>query len=358
VSSCRSEGRSLRLITYIARRLLLLLPVLIGISLLVFAITMLFSPRQRADLYVRNSPPAPWDEETWGKIIKKYNLNGSWESQYFGWMNEILHGNLGWSFTVQQPVLSAISERFPVTFEIVLISAPVIVLLGSWMGIQAAVHKDTAIDHLARTFATLGGAAPSFWVAILLLSVFYVRLGWLPRVGRLSFSTEIFVSSGSFVRYTRLNVIDGLLNGQLWVTADALWHLLLPVTVVIFTNMALIVRVMRASMLEALSKNYIITAKAKGLSERAIVNTHARRNALTSTVTISGLLVSSLVTGFVIIETVFSIGGLGLLAIQSTHWIDVPTLTGLALFAAIVIVLTNLIVDILYAYIDPRIRYR
>jgi len=335
----------------------LLLPVLIGISLFVFGITMLFSPRQRAELYVRNNPPLPWDDEGWKNIIKKYNLNGSLESQYFSWMNEVLHGSLGYSYTANQPVIAAILERFPATFEIVLISAPVIMILGIWLGVQSAVHRNTTIDHATRTIAILGWSLPSFLLGILLVTIFYVHLGWLPRGGRLSSHAQVFVNSGSFMRYTRLNVIDTVLNGQLWVTTDALLHLLLPATVVIVVNMALIIRVMRSSMLEVLNKSYIIAARAKGLTQKQVINKHARRNALIPTITISGMLVSGLATGLIITETVFAIGGLGRFAVVAARWIDVPSLLGLAMFAAVVIVLTNLIVDILYAYIDPRIRF-
>jgi ABC-type dipeptide/oligopeptide/nickel transport system permease component len=329
---------------------------MVGISLVVFAITMFFSPRQRAELYAGNHPPEPWDTEAWEKIIKKYNLNSSWESQYFSWMNEVLHGNLGYSYVIHKPVLAAIIGCFPATFEIILISTPVLVILGTLLGVQSAIHTDTAIGHSTRTLAILGAAAPSFWLGMTLVAIFYGHLNWVPAAGRLSSHVQNFVDSGSFIRYTHLNVIDGILNGQLWVAADALLHLLLPATVVIVTNMVIILRVMRASMLEVLSKSYIVSARAKGLSEKVVINKHARRNALIPTITISGLLVSSLVNGLVIVESVFGIGGLGAFIVLASQRIDVPALAGLAMFAAVVVVLTNLIVDILYAYIDPRVR--
>lgn len=343
------------LVKYVVRRLLLLLPIMVGISMVVFGISLFFSPRQRAELYAGNHPPEPWDNEAWEKIIKKYNLNSSWESQYFGWVNEVLHGNLGYSYIIHQPVLAAIIGCFPATFEIVLISAPVLVILGILLGVQSATHTDTSIGHSTRTLAILGSAAPSFWLGMILVAFFYGHLQWLPAAGRLSSHVQTFVNSGSFIRYTHFNVIDGVLNGQLWVATDALLHLLLPATVVIVTNMAIILRVMRASMLEVLSKGYIVSARAKGLSEKVVINKHARRNALIPTITISGLLVSSLVNGLVITENVFGIGGLGAFIVLASQRIDVPALVALALFAAVVVVLTNLIVDILYAYIDPRV---
>lgn len=265
----------MRLVKYVVRRLVLLLPIMVGISMVVFGISMCFSPLERAQLYAGNHPPDPWDFEAWERIIKKHNLNGSWESQYFGWVNEVLHGNLGYSYVVHQPVLTAMIERFPATFEIVLISTPVLVILGIFLGVQSAVHRDTATDHFARTLATFGAAVPSFLLAMALVGIFYVQLHWLPGAGRLSSHVQNFVHSGGFIRYTRLNVIDGILNGQLWVAADALLHLLLPATVVIVVNMAIIIRVMRASTLDVLSKGYIVSARARGLSEKVVINKHA-----------------------------------------------------------------------------------
>jgi len=344
----------LGLFTYVVRRLLLMIPVLVGVSVLIFAISMLFSPYQRATLYVRN--PQALNPRTISGIIAKYNLNGSMFSQYFSWIGEVLHGSLGWSTTVRQPVTTALLERFPATFEIVLIAAPVIVILGIWLGVQSAVHRNTAIDHATRTIAILGWSLPSFWFGILLVSFFYVYLGWLPRGGRLSSPVQSFVTSASFVRYTGSNIIDGILNGQLWVTGDAILHVLLPAIVIIVIDIALIIRVMRSSMLEVLNKSYIIAARAKGLTQKQVINKHARRNALIPTITISGLLVGGLITGLVITETVFAIGGLGRWAAQAALNIDMPAVLGFAMFTAVVFVISNLIVDVLYAYIDPRIR--
>ena len=342
------------LLDYVVRRLIMLIFVLLGVSILIFSISMLFSPYQRATLYVRN--PQALTPQTIRGIIAKYNLNGSVFTQYFNWLNEVLHGNLGWSTTVRQPVLTALLERFPATFEIVLLSAPVIVFLGIWLGVQSAVHQNTVVDHATRTLAILGWSLPSFWLGILLVSIFYVYLGWLPRGGRLSSVAEAFVNSESFVRYTGSNIIDGILNGQLWITADAFLHVLLPAIVIIVIDIALIIRVMRSSMLEALNKGYVVAARAKGLDKKVVINKHARRNALIPTITISGLLIGGLITGLVITETVFAIGGLGRWAANAALNIDMPAVLGFAMFTAIVFVLSNLIVDILYAYIDPRIR--
>jgi peptide/nickel transport system permease protein len=338
---------------YIVRRILLLIPIIIGVTALVFAITMLFNVYQRATLYIRD--PKQLTPQNIQGIIDKYGLNDPFYKQYFRWMGQVLQGNLGWSVTASRPVLDCILDKFPVTFEIVLYSAPIIIFLGIYLGVKSAVHRDTIIDHITRSVSIIGTSLPSFWLAILLISFFYVQLGWFMPL-RLSSEVQHFVESPNFIRYTRLNTIDGILNGQLWVTADAFRHLIMPIIVLVIIQIALIIRVTRSSMLEALNKPYIILAKAKGLSDKEVINKHARRNALIPTVTLSGLLVAGMLTGLVITETVFNMPGLGSWAARSAQTLDIAAVLGFTMFSAVVFVLSNLIVDILYAYLDPRIR--
>ncbi|MDI6690251.1 MAG: ABC transporter permease [Candidatus Bathyarchaeota archaeon] len=346
--------RKLGLLTYVARRLILLIPVVLGVSMLIFAITMCFPPTIRALLYIRN-PQALTPENIEG-VIKKYHLNDPFYIQYFTWLAQVLQGNLGWSQTASAPVFSAILVRFPATFEIIVFAAPVIIILGLYLGIQSAVYKDKILDHITRSAAIIGWSLPSFWFGFILMAVFYGYLGWLPP-GRLTREVQHFVDSSQlFTKYTGLYILDGILNGQLAVSWDAFKHVILPATVITVIDIALIIRVARSSMLEALSKGYIITAKAKGLTQKEVINKHARRNALIPVTTISGLLVASLMTGVVITETVFGFGGLGSWAAQSAQQLDVPSVLGFAMFTAIVFVIANLIVDVLYAFIDPRIR--
>ena len=341
------------LATYVIRRLIFLIPVLLGVTVLIFALTMFFSPTQRALLYIRN-PQALRPEAIQG-VIDKYHLNDPFYVQYFVWLSEILKGNFGWSKSANMPVLSAIAVKFPATFEIIVFAAPVIVILGLYLGIQSAVHRDTIVDHITRTTSIIGWSLPSFWLGLVLLAIFYGYLGWCPP-GRLSSDAQNFVVSDQFTKYTGLYILDGFLNGQLWISWDAFRHVILPATVIIVIDIALIVRVARSSMLEALTKAYVIAARAKGLTEKEVINKHARRNALIPVVTISGLLVGGLITGVTITETVFGFGGLGNWAATSAQHLDIPSVLGFAMFTAIVYVITNLIVDILYAYIDPRIR--
>ena len=339
--------------TYIIRRLLLLIPTLIGVTLLIFAIIQVLTPEQRAALYITGPKGLREIEE----IIEKYHLRDPVYIQYFIWMRQVLSGNLGWcNKSPRGPVLQTILHRAPVSIELCMFAAPVIIIAGIYLGVQSAVHRDKLIDHATRTSSIIGWSLPSFWLGILLLAIFYAGLGWFePR--RLGYDADTFVRSASFISYTGMNTIDGLLNGQLWITWDALKHLVLPVTSLTIQIIALLVRVMRSSMLEALNKGYIITARAKGLGQKEVVNKHARRNALIPVITLAGMLTAGLLTGVVITETIFIIPGLGQFAAHAAlPPPDVAGILGFALFTGVIFVLANLLVDITYAYIDPRIR--
>ncbi len=256
--------------------------------------------------------------------------------------------------TATQTVTDAIKSRWPFTFEIVMFAAPLIIFIGIYLGVQSAVHRDTPIDQASRVFSVIGWSLPSFWVGMVLLAVFYGILGWF-RPGSISVQYLTSMKTG-FVPYTGINLIDGLLNGQPWITVDVLRHLVLPVTTIVLIDMALLIRVMRSSMLESMGKPYIITAKAKGLSNKTVIYKHARRNALIPIATLSGMLVAGLLGGLVITETVFGFGGLGQWAARAALQLDIPAVLGYAILSAVLFVIANLIVDILYAYIDPRIR--
>jgi len=213
------------------------------------------------------------------------------------------------------------------------------------------------MDHATRTLSIIGWSLPTFWFGLILISIFFVGLGWFPT-GRLSPNLQAFVSSpaSEWTRYTGLYTIDGLLNGRLDIVIDALRHLVLPVVTLVVVIIALTIRVMRSSMLEALNKGYIVTARAKGLAKGEVINKHARRNALIPVVTISGMLIAGMLTGLTIVEYIFNIPGIGMFAANAAISLDIPAVLGFALLSALVIVIANLLVDILYAYIDPRIR--
>jgi peptide/nickel transport system permease protein len=308
---------------------------------------------QRASIYIKD----PKQIAAIPEVIEKYHLNAPIHVQYYYWIIEVFQGNLGWSKSVSMRVSDAIRQYFPATFELVLWSAPVILFLGIRLGVSSAVHKDKAIDHATRTSSILGWSLPSFWIGILLLAIFYGQYRWFPPE-RLSVTAKIFVTSETFVRYTSVNTIDAILNWQPWIFVDALRHLVLPVISLTIQIVALIVRIMRSSMLEALGKGYIITARAKGLDQSQVINKHAKRNAMIPVFTVSGLLLAGMVTGVVVTETIFEHKGIGWWAARAAATLDIPAVLAFALLAGVIFVVVNLVVDILYARIDPRIQLR
>lgn len=342
--------------TFVLRRALLMIPTLLGVVLLIFAVTQMFTPEQRATLYATSERQL----SLIGSIIRTHHLNESIIVQLREWLGQLMQGNLGYSRTGGGPVLQVMLRKLPATFELVIWSVPITILVGVYLGVQSAVHRDKLPDHVTRTVSIVGYSLPAFWLGIMLIAIFFSALGWFPPE-RMSMQTFNYIYlSGNWHTYTGLLTLDGLLNGQPWITLDVLRHMVLPTLTLVVIQIALIVRVMRSSMLEALGKGYVMAARAKGLSNVQVVNKHARRNALIPVMTIAGLLTAGLLTGVVITETVFNIDGVGRWAAAAAGGggtvPDIPAVLGFALFAGIVYVVANLIVDVMYAYIDPRIR--
>jgi dipeptide transport system permease protein len=342
----------LELRSYIVRRLLLLIPVLFGVTLFIFGITMFFSPTERATLYV-SSPQQMRDLPT---IIERYGLDRPFFIQYGTWLGQVFRGNLGWSNVVSMPVGHAIVHYLPATLELAIFATPLIILTGIFFGTKAAAQKDKFVDHSTRVVAILGWSLPTFWLGLILLMVFYGYFRGLLPPGRLSIQMEVLVTSTDFIRYTRINTIDAILNLNGPVLLDALRHLIMPVFTLTVVSMAFIMRLMRSSMLESLGKGYILTARAKGLDERIVINKHARRNALIPVITVSGYVFAGLANGVVITESIFSFKGIGWWAWLAAVRLDIPSVLGFALFNAALFVLVNLVVDILYTRVDPRVR--
>jgi len=337
---------------YIVRRLALLPVVLFGVSLLIFGLLQMFSPIERAALYITD----PRQFGNIQEVIEKYGLNAPIWEQYANWMGQIFQGNLGYSTVVSMPVMDAIWYFMPASLELAIFSTPLIIVGGIFLGTKAAANKDKLIDHASRLGAIVGWSLPTFWFGLMLLMVFYGYFsGFLPPE-RLSTEMNIMVHSEEFIQYTNIHFIDAIFNGNWQVFGDSLRHLILPVITLTVVNIAFIMRLMRSSMLESLGKGYILTARAKGLDERNVVNKHARKNALIPILTVSGYLFVSIVNGVVITETIFNYKGLGWWAWQSAVRLDIPSVLGFAMFTAVLFVLTNLVVDILYARLDPRIR--
>jgi len=344
------------LANFIVRRILLMIPTLIGVTILIFAVTQLFTPEQRATLYVTNEKQM----NNIPLIIRQFHLNESIFVQYSNYVQQLLQGNLGFSQTSRAPVLQTMLRKIPATFEVVMMAIPIVIFLGIYLGVLSAVHRDRPIDHITRTGAIIGWSLPSFWLGIILIAVFFSGLGWFLPERASSWAQNYIDLSQNWTTYTGLHTVDGLLNGKPDITLDVLRHMVMPTIVLVTIQIALIIRVMRSSMLEALGKSYITAAKAKGLTNTEVINKHARRNALIPTITVSALLAAGMLTGVVITETVFNIDGLGRWAVRAAGGggivPDIPAVLGFALLSGIVYVVANLIVDILYAVVDPRIR--
>ncbi len=351
------------MLNYIIRRLLLVPVLLFGVTLLIFGMIQFLEPDERAALYIRGDPKANQVEAA----IKKYCLDCPIHVQYFNWMigkvdettgereGGILFGNFGWSRTGSQPVADLIAHRFPNTLDLTIWAVGPVIFVGIWLGVQAAVHHNGFIDQAARVFSIVGTSFPTFVFGLLVLMFFYAKLGWFPP-GRLSDEFNRVVASDQFHRYTTLLTFDALLNGRFDVFLDALRHMFLPILTLSYISWATFLRVTRSSMLETLRQEYVTTARAKGLPEHDVIFKHARPNAMLPVVTLAGFSVVGLLGGVIITETVFDYPGIGSAAAQASAQLDVITVLGFALFNGLILIVANLIVDVLYAFVDPRVR--
>lgn len=338
--------------TYVVRRLLLMIPVVLGTVILIFMIMQLVPPEGRATVYARDVNQL----KDIPRIIEQYHLRDPFYVQFYYWLGEVVRGNLGYSVAASLPVAGALATFFPNTAELAIYSVIPIILGGIWLGSVAATRKDKAADQLLRVTAIAGYSLPIFWLGLLLLFFSSSVLNSTPE-GLVS--TKYLVTVGDptqFRAYTHLITIDALLNGRFDIFVDGWVHLALPVITLSFASWAIIMRIMRSSMLETLGKDYVRTARAKGAEERVVIKKHARRNALIPIATISGLTFAGLLNGVVITEFIFNRPGLGRWALEAVLIFDYPGILGFTLFNAVLLVLANLIVDVMYAYIDPRIR--
>ena len=340
------------MLVYILRRLLVLPVVLFAVSVVIVALLQLLPPTQRAASFITSEQQA----QNIDAIVEQFGFNDPFHIQYWRWLKEALNGNLGVSRTSSQPVVETIERRFPATLELTLFAVIPIIFIGIRLGTAAALNRDSFVDQFSRISSIIGWSLPDFVLSIWLLALFYGGLGWF-GFGRISNELLTEIAQGTIATPTGLMTIDAIYNQRWDMLWDAILHLVLPVTTLTVVISARLIRVMRSSLLDALSQDYVRTAKAKGLPYKAIYLKHARRNALIPVITLSGLTVAGLLNGTIIVETVFNLDGLGKWAASAATQLDTPAIIGFALVVAIIIVLTNLIVDILYAFIDPRIRY-
>jgi len=322
-------------LAYLARRIAGLVPMLVGISFVSFIVIQLApgSPVERfTDLNPKASP------EVRERLEKAFGLDQPLHVQYWRWLTRIAGGDFGTSFNSdRRPVLDKIKDAMPVTLLLNALEIVLILAIGIPIGIYSAVHPYSRYDRLVTVFVFLGFAMPTFWIALLAMLFFGVQLGWLPISGLVSLDHEQLSAAG-----------------RAW---DLASHLIMPVTVSALTGLAGISRYMRSSMLEVIRQDYITTARAKGLEERAVIYRHALRNALLPVITILGLSLPGLIGGSVIFETIFAIPGMGRLFYDAVMSRDYPLVMAGSFFFATMVVVANLIADVLYAVVDPRIRY-
>ena len=311
------------MVRLVVTRLLGLVPLMLLITTIVFFMVRMV-PGDPAKLMVGGQRISQQNLEN---IRKAYRLDRPVLEQYGLWLQDLSHGNLGRSYRQRTEVRTLIVDRLPVTTKLAGFSFLISLLIAVPLGIVAAVKRNTWIDVGATVFALVGASSPVFFTAILLILIFSFRPGWLPSVGA---------------------------GGGGW---DTFVHLLLPSLTLGISLAAITTRITRSAMIEALTQDYIETARAKGLSSRSVVMKHALRNALVPIVTVAGLQFGFLIVGAVLVEQVFGLGGLGSLLIQAVQVRDYPVVQGATIFIAAVFIVLNLIVDILYGVIDPRVRY-
>jgi len=337
---------------FILKRLALLPLVLFGVTVLLFTLFQSLSPEMRASLYIKD----PRQLSSIDDVIRKHGLRDPVHKQYARWLGRVVRGDLGYSETAKMPVSDAIRAFFPATVELSVMSFIPILFLGVWLGTKSAVHRDRWIDHTSRFVAITGYSLPSFVLGLVLLMVFYGLFHSFPP-GRTSLASDLIIHGGAFHGRTGLLLLDSLMNLEFGVFLDVLRHLVLPAATLTYVTMALLVRVTRSSMLEELEKDYVRTARSKGLPESAVVDRHARRNAWIPVITLASILFVQLLGGVLITETVFAYPGIGRWVAQAALQLDIPAVMGVALLTSTLFVAGNLAADVLYAVADPRIRY-
>ncbi len=279
----------------------------------------------------------------------KWGLDLPLWDRYWIFLKGLTHGDLGQSIASQRPVLDDIAEYAPATVELSTIAFMLSLMVGIPLGISAAVWRDRLVDHVARFVSLIGVSAPTFWLAFIMLAVFYGQLDWAPGPGRIpsfAFPPE---------RVTGLMLVDTALAGDWELFREAAAHLVLPSIVLAAATVGLITRTTRAAMLDTLGRDYIRVAHAKGLSRRVVVVTHAFSNAVIPVITLAGLAYGNLLTGAVMTETVFAWPGLGRYTFRAAVALDVPAIMAITLLVAIVYLVVNLLVDLSYALLDPRV---
>jgi len=332
---------------YVARRLALTVPVLLGVTIITFSLS-----------HMMGDPLAPYvtektTDEQAEELRKKHNLDDPIHVQYVTYLQNIITFDWGYSKTINQPVSEALREKFAATLELALLAFVVAVGTAIPLGIFSSIRHNRWEDHAIRLFALFGSAIPIFWFALVLKYIISFQLGWLPLGDR--YDAILWNVTDPIEIRTNFLLIDALAAGSSTHFLDALKHMILPATVLAYGSMATIIRLMRGNMLDVLGQDYVRTAKSKGLSERDVTLKHGASNAMIPTVTLLGMGFAGLINGSVLTETVFTWPGLGFWAITAMKNLDVSAILAYTLFSAVLYIFANLVVDILYAFLDPRV---
>lgn len=332
---------------YFIRRLLLVIPLILGITVVSFIIANAVP----ADPINANLPQnALNDPELVEAFRQRWGLDKSPVEQYFVYLGNLLQGDLGVSIKTKNPIVEDIKQFLPATIELATYSIVVGLLMGISLGVISALRRNSLIDYAVRVFALVGVSFPVFLLALIALTVFHAKLGWTAGPGRLGF----LVTAPD--RVTGWFTIDSLLAGEWETFLDAVSHLILPSIVLGSFVAGIIARITRSSLLEQLGADYVRTARSKGLHEWVVIRRHALRNALIPVVTIIGLLYGNLLAGAVLTESIFAWPGLGRYVYRASTSQDFPAIMGVSMLIALIYVAVNLLVDILYYFLDPRIR--
>jgi len=332
------------MLRFVVRRLLLLVPILLGLSILLFVWIRALPGGPAESLLGERATP-----ETVAQIEEQYGLDEPVLVQYWRYLENVITGDLGTSIRSRRPVTDELSERFPATIELALAAMLFSVVLGIPLGFVAAKRYGTAVDHASLVTTLLGVSIPIFFLAILLKYIFAVQLGLLPTVGRMSVLIDI-------PHPTNFYILDAILAGDPQALWDVIQHLILPAIALGTIPLAIIARITRAAVLDVQNEDYVRTARAKGLSGGIVDRRHILRNALLPITTVIGLQTGLLLSGAVLTETVFAYPGMGTWLVEAIDNRNYPVLQGGILFVAVIFVLVNLLVDISYAFINPRIR--
>jgi peptide/nickel transport system permease protein len=329
---------------YIIRRALESVPVIIGVSILVFMLLRLIPGDPAIAILGERATP-----ENIAAIRERLGLNKPLPEQYIIWIGNLLQGDLGNTVRGNIPIANELRSRFPATIELSLVAITLATVIGVPMGIFSAVRRNSPVDTATMFGALLGVSIPIFVLGLLLIYLFGVQLKLLPFIGRIDSGIKLETRTGLFV-------IDSILTGNWEALQNTLSHLILPAITLFTVPLAIIARITRSSMLEVLNQDYIRTARAKGLGERPVIFSHALRNALLPIVTIIGLQLGTLLSGAVLTETIYSWPGIGKWLFDSIIARDYPIVQSVTLIVSLIYVIINFTVDILYALVDPRIR--